>query len=190
MLEKINFAREHPQEYADQLRQYRDEFDGHVLYRPGDDSGIVTQEGAQAVDEAIDFLERQAPLPPLSQGQLLALAAHDMVEMQGYDGSVGHTPHDGSSPGQRVKRRGGDIYVGESISYGYDAPDDVVMQMIVDDGVPMRGHRKLLFAKNYQFAGVGCGEHPQYRFMCVVDLSGTATGGPQLPAGYRPGGGS
>lgn len=190
VLARINFAREHPQDYADQLRGYRDEFDGRVLYRRGDENGVLTQEGVSAVDEAIGFLERQAPLPPLSEGDVLAMAAREMAAMQDEDGSVGHVPHDGSTPGQRVQRHGGDIYVGESISYGFDEPDDVVMQMIVDDGVPRRGHRALLFAKNYRFAGVGCGEHPQYRFMCVVDLSGTATGGPELPAGYRPGGGS
>jgi uncharacterized protein YkwD len=190
VLEKINFARQHPQEYADQLRQYRDEFDGQVLYRPGDDNGVMTREGPSAVDEAIDFLERQAPLPPLGRGQMLAMAAQDLAEMQGPEGGVGHVSPDGASPGQRVKRHGGDIYVGESISYGFDEADDVVMQMIVDDGVRDRGHRKLLFAKEYRYAGVGCGEHRTYRFMCVVDLSGTATGMPVLPAGYRPGGGS
>lgn len=190
VLAQINFARQHPQAYADQLRAYRDEFEGRILYRPGDDNGVMTEEGASAVDEAIGFLERQAPLPPLSQGQMLAMAAQDLADMQGPQGGVGHVSPDGASPGQRVRRHGGDIYVGESISYGFDAPDDVVMQMIVDDGVRDRGHRKLLFSKEYRYAGVGCGEHRAYRFMCVVDLSGTATGMPALPAGYRPGGGS
>lgn len=190
VLEQINFAREHPQAYADQLREYRDHFEGRILYRPGDDAGVLTQEGPSAVDEAIAFLERQAPLPPLGEGDVLALAARDLAAMQGAAGGVGHVSPDGASPGQRVKRRGGDIYVGESISYGFDAPDDVVMQMIVDDGVRDRGHRKLLFASQYRYAGVGCGEHRTYRFMCVVDLSGTTDGNPVMPAGYRPGGGS
>lgn len=190
VLAQINFARQHPQAYADQLRAYRDDFEGRILYRPGDDNGVITEEGVNAVDEAIGFLERQAPLPPLSQGQVLAMAAQDLADMQGPQGGVGHVSPDGASPGQRVRRHGGDIYVGESISYGFDAPDDVVMQMIVDDGVRDRGHRRLLFSKDYRYAGVGCGEHRAYRFMCVVDLSGTATGMPVLPAGYRPGGGS
>jgi uncharacterized protein YkwD len=185
VLEQINFAREHPQAYADQLREYREHFEGRVLYRPGDDAGVLTQEGPSAVDEAIAFLDRQAPLPPLSEGAVLALAAGDLAAMQGAQGGVGHISPDGASPGQRVKRRGGDIYVGESIAYGFDRPDDVVMQLIVDDGVPSRGHRKLLFQKDFRYAGVGCGEHRTYRFMCVVDLSGTPSGMPQLPAGYR-----
>ncbi|MES2443467.1 MAG: CAP domain-containing protein [Pseudomonadota bacterium] len=190
VLDRINFARAHPQAYADQLREYRAWFDGRILYRPGDEAGVVTREGPGAVDEAIDFLERQAPLPPLSEGEVLALAARDHAAMQGRDGGTGHVSPDGASPGERVRRRGGDIYVGESISYGFDGADDVVMQLIVDDGVPGRGHRKSLFARDYRYAGVGCGEHRTYRFMCVVDLSGTPTGMPMLPAGYRVGGGS
>src|SRR3569832_586081 len=118
VLEQINFARQHPQEYAEQLRAYRGEFEGRILYRPGDDNGVMTQEGVTAVDEAVDFLERQAPLPPLGEGAVLAMAAHDLSSILCRDGSVGHVPRDGSSPGQRGKRRGGDDKDNKSISYG------------------------------------------------------------------------
>jgi hypothetical protein len=39
----------------------------------------------------------------------------------------------------------------------------------------------LIFSPGYRFAGVGCGPHPRDRYMCVIDFSGTATGGPELP---------
>lgn len=189
VLAQINAARTDPQGYAEQLREYRSWFEGHILYRPGDENGVITREGPSAVDEAIDFLERQAPLPPLGKGDVLALAARDHAASQGRDGSVGHVSRDGASPGVRVKRRGGDIYVGENIAYGPDRADDVVMQLIIDDGVPGRGHRKSLFAKEFRFAGVGCGEHRTYRYMCVVDMSGTPSGMPVLPKGYQVAGG-
>jgi len=181
VLAQINYARANPRDYADRLREYRANMEGNILYLPGHENGVITREGIGAVDEAIDFMERQVPLPPLSPGQILALAARDHADAQGMDGGVGHVSHDGASPGQRVKRRGGDIYVGENISYGFDAANDVVMSLIVDDGVPRRGHRKSLFANEYRYAGVGCGTHPQYRVMCVVDMSGTATGEPVIP---------
>jgi uncharacterized protein YkwD len=182
VLDEINYVRAHPHDYADELRRYRDLFDGRVVRLPGDPVGELTREGTDAVDEAIDFLDRQAPLPPLAKGRLLALAAQDLAEDQGATGYNGHRSADGASPGERVKRRGGDIYVSETISYGYDQPDAVVRQLVIDDGLPSRGHRSLIFATGNRFAGVGCGEHPRVRYMCVIDYSATANGGPQLPA--------
>ena len=61
----------------------------------------------------------------------------------------------------------------EAISYGYQNPRDVVRQLIVDDGVQGRGHRKVLFDSLLRFAGVGCGPHRVYGAMCVIDFSGT-----------------
>ncbi len=182
VLARINWARAHPQAYAEQLRDYLRYFDGRILHLPGDPNGVITREGPSAVEEAIDFLEHQAPLPPLSDGQVLDLAARDHAGEQGRDGSMGHDSPDGASPGERVKRRGGDIYVGEIISYGFDDPDAVVRQLIVDDGVPSRGHRTLMFGGDFRYAGVGCGEHPRFRYLCVVDLSGTERGTPVFPA--------
>jgi hypothetical protein len=181
VLEQINHARQHPRDYADELRDFRRHFDGDVLFLPGDTNGVYTREGVSAVDEAIDFLERQAPLPPLGQGDLLALAAQDHAYAQGEAGATGHISRDGAGPGERVRRRGGNIFVGESISYGMADADAVVRQLIVDDGVPGRGHRTLLFKNDFRFAGVGCGDHRRYGHMCVVDLAATSDGAPVLP---------
>ncbi|MDV3456241.1 CAP domain-containing protein [Sphingomonas sp. HF-S4] len=180
VLERINHARQNPRAYAEELRDYRRYFDGDILYLPGDFNGIYTREGIAAVDEAIDFLERQAPLPALDHGDLLALAARDHAEDQGALGATGHVSRDGAGPSERVRRRGGNVFVGESISYGMADADAVVRQMVVDDGVPGRGHRTLLFQNNFRFAGVGCGGHRRYGHMCVVDLAGTIDGAPDL----------
>lgn len=181
VLAEINFARQHPQEYAEDLREYRRYFDGRLLYLPGDQNGVITNEGTDAVDEAIDFLERQAPLPPLGRGALLQLAARDHAGELGLTGANGHLSPDGASPGERVRRRGGDIYVGEGISYGHDRADAIVRQLIVDDGVRGRGHRALLFNDAFRYAGIGCGGHRRYGNICVVDFSGTINGTPALP---------
>jgi len=180
VLERINHARQNPRDYADELRGYRRYFDGDILYLPGDRNGVYTREGVSAVDEAIDFLERQAPLPPLGHGDLLALAAQDHADDQGGIGATGHVSRDGAGPGERVRRRGGDIFVGESISYGMADADAVVRQLIVDDGVPGRGHRALLFKNDFRFAGIGCGGHRRFGHICVVDLAATRDGQSEL----------
>lgn len=185
VLAEINFARQNPRDYADELREYRSFFEGRLVFLPGEETGMITNEGTRAVDDAIAFLGRQSPLPPLDHGALLAHAAVDHVAAQGSTGGLGHSSAAGNSPGERVRRRGGDIYVGEGISYGYSNAREVVRQLIVDDGVPGRGHRALLFNASFRYAGVGCGDHRRYRFMCVVDMSATANGGPTLPSGAR-----
>lgn len=176
VIAEINFARTRPREYAERLRDYRALFRGKVVRYPGNPAGLLTAEGTRAVDEAIDFLERQAPLPPLQPAPLLAQAARDHVAEQGPRGGLGHLSRSGANPRDRVRRRGGGSYVAEAITYGPPTAREVVRQFIVDDDVPGRGHRKTLFAAEMRFAGAGCGRHRTYRVMCVVDFGRTPTG--------------
>ena len=176
VLVEINFARMQPGRYAEQLRGYRALFRGKVVRYPGNPAGLLTEEGTRAVDEAIAFLERQAPLPPLGAAPLLAQAARDHAVEQGPRGALGHLSKDGANPRDRVRRRGGGSYVAEAITYGPPTAPEVVRQFIVDDAVPGRGHRKTLFAAEMRFAGAGCGRHRTYRMMCVVDFGRTPTG--------------
>ena len=72
-----------------------------------------------------------------------------------------------------MERRGGGRYVAEVITYGSRTAADVVRQLVVDDGVPDRGHRTILFDPEFRFAGVACAPHPEYREACVVALART-----------------
>lgn len=185
VIAEINRVRTNPRAYADDLRRYRDSFDGAVAHPDDAPDGLMTREGVAAVDEAIAAMERQPPLPPLSPARVLALGAGDLVRDQAASGRVGHYTAAGANPGDRVKARGGDIYVGEVISYGPGDAAGVVRQLIVDDGVPQRGHRLSLLSARYRYAGPACGAHARFGTMCVVDLSQTATGAPVLPAARR-----
>jgi uncharacterized protein YkwD len=60
----------------------------------------------------------------------------------------------------------------ESISYGQDRPADVVRQLVIDSRVPSRGHRRDMFSAAWSAAGVGCGSHPRWGAMCVIDYAG------------------
>jgi uncharacterized protein YkwD len=178
VLAELNYARAYPQDYAERLRAYRKLFQGKVVRYPGNVDGLLTVEGVAAVDEAIRFLATQEPLPPLAPGALLARAAGDHVAEQGPRGATGHISADGANPGVRVGRRGGGSYVAEVITYGPPSAAEVVRQLIVDDAVPGRGHRKAVFAAEMRFAGVACGHHRVYRVMCVADLGRRDDGRP------------
>ncbi|HYD52508.1 MAG TPA: CAP domain-containing protein, partial [Gemmatimonadaceae bacterium] len=79
---------------------------------------------------------------------------------------------DGSSPSVRVNRYGRwDGRLTESIAYGPATPEDVVIDLLVDDGVRDRGHRRNLLDPGVRIAGIACGPHRTYRMMCVIDLA-------------------
>ncbi len=181
VIEEINHARTQPQDYARMLRQYRQSYSGYLVDDPDEPGDHMTREGVRAVDEAIRFLEAQTPLPPLAPGDVLARAAADMAAEQGARGDVGHISASGLNPGQRVVRRGGGIYVAETIAYGFSTPIAVVRQLIVDDGVADRGHRTVIFSPTLRYAGAGCGPHPVYSAMCVIDFGETSDGRPPMP---------
>jgi hypothetical protein len=164
---EINQIRANPQAYARELRhqQVRD-----ARYTDDDGYGSAPQD-PDAVEDAIGFLMRQPALPALSEDPRLAAAARSHVARQGPRGEVGHGAP--GALGQRLQAQG--LWAGleaESISYGQRTPADVVRQLVVDSGVPNRGHRKDLFGQAYQAAGVACGRHAEWGSMCVIDFAG------------------
>ena len=164
VLKELNFARTRPAAYARMLLE--------EARSPRSAASSFAYEDRGALSEALDFLQRQAPLPPLREESGLEAAALDHAAAQGREGGFGHTGPDGSL-GERLRRHG--VWAGmaaEDISYGYQTPRDVVRQLIVDSGVPSRGHRNNIFASAYQAVGVGCGGHRLYGAMCVIDFAG------------------
>ena len=151
VLQEINWVRAHPGEYAEQLRD-----------------GPETR----ATDEAIDFLQRRAPAPPLQFNDRLRLSAADHATDEGRHGAFTHTGSDGSSAGERMHRAG--VWAGmlaEEMSAGENRADDIVRQLIIDEDVPGRGHRNDLMDPFLKQAGVGCASHPVYGVVCVIDLA-------------------
>ena len=181
VLVELNRFRNDPAGYAELLRDYRPRFEGKLLR--GDDDGeidIMTREGVAAVDEAIRDLRREKPLAELAWSDALARAAADHVAVQSRSGAVGHYTK-GSGPGERMKARGGGPYVNEVITYGHHTPEGVVDQLLIDDGVPDRGHRHSLLRPTHRYAGIACGSHPVHRTMCVTLMSQTSDGSAPPP---------
>jgi uncharacterized protein YkwD len=170
VLEELNHARTDPSGFAAYLEQLRSNFHGNKLERPGMPT-LVTKEGVTAVDEAIRFLRNAEPVSALQPSHGLSLAAQAHVKDQ-QDGAMGHKGSDGSEPWDRMNRYGtwhGEV--AENISYGGYTSRGVVMQLIIDDGVPDRGHRTNMFNPAFHSVGIACGPHPRYHEMCVMDFA-------------------
>ena len=153
VLAEINFARTQPQAYA----------------------GIVARSGAgsRAAGEAVRFLERAAPLPPLEYSDALSQAALSHVLDQGGAGGFGHAGSDGTRSFARIARFGQwQGAVGENIDYGSRDARVIVVRLIVDEGVAGRKHRTNIFNKSYRVAGIAAGLHARFGGMCVMDFAG------------------
>jgi uncharacterized protein YkwD len=162
VLYELNLARTQPQAYARALQ------DAARLSRA---AGAYDDPAAYA--EAVDFLMRQPALPPLGADSTLEDAALSHADYQGPQGGFGHEGPRGESLGERLRRHGAFAsLMAEDISYGYANPREVVLQLIVDAGVPSRGHRANIFNPAFREAGVACGPHRVYGAMCVVDFAG------------------
>ena len=71
---------------------------------------------------------------------------------------------------------------GENISYGADTALDTLVQLIIDDGVPSRGHRHAIFNPAWRHHGCFTGPHSKIRTMtCQNFAAGVGALGSENP---------
>jgi hypothetical protein len=172
VLAQINAARADPPAYAAKLRGFEGNYHGKLVAEPGHPPAM-TIEGVAAADNAISYLNGHAPVPALQWNDGLASAANRLVVDLGPKGGLGHTGSDGSTMTQRIR----DVCIWaaameEDISLVPRTAEGVVRQLVIDDGVPTRGHRTAIFDPGLMIAGVACGPHAAYGWMCVIDFAG------------------
>jgi uncharacterized protein YkwD len=165
---EMNKVRSDPKKYAElyiqpELRYYN----GNLYQKPGQTT-IQTQEGRKAVEGCIAALSKMRAVPPLIPESGLSLAAKDHVTDQSRTGQTGHNGSDKSTPDGRCARYGKGNYIGENIEYGSNTGRNIVKNLLVDDGVPSRGHRTNIMKSDYTQTGTSAGTHPQFRNMCVI----------------------
>jgi uncharacterized protein YkwD len=158
---EMNKARSEPQRYAEEyIKPQLQNYSGDAY---------------SAAQECIDEMSNMKGVEPLLLERGLYLAARDHATDQAATGATGHTGSDGSSFTDRLARYaskgGGASAAGENISYGKDDAREIVIQLLIDAGVPSRGHRKNIMNSAYTHTGVAAGAHKVYRAMCVIDYA-------------------
>lgn len=173
IIDEMNLARTEPQKYAAFVEEYKKFYEGNRLTIPGRKKTLVTAEGIAAVDEAISFLRAATPLTPLNIAKGLSMAAKDHANDLAVKGLTGHMGSDGSLPNARVDRYGDwEGAIGETVLYDLSTARNMVIALIIDDGVQNRGHRRNIFDANYHIAGVSISDSPANGSRCVVDYVG------------------
>ena len=168
VIAEVNRCRQNPSQYADDvLVPYLNSItNGNVSFQG---RRYTTVEGEAAVIEAIKVLREQGSLCQLECSQPLYILAKEHCNTQGPTGDYGHDRTSGVSFQQRTSELGLNG-CGENISYGFNEARLIVIQLLVDDGVPSRGHRENILRPEYKKIGVAAGGHKKYNYMCVLDF--------------------
>jgi len=166
----------HPASCARELRTWLGCFKpGRVLALPGE-RPVQTAEGPEAVQEAIQLLEAQHPVPPVLWSGQLSASARELAEHEAGSGTVGHQDA-GLDLSARLGRHGGlNAPCGESLAYGlFDGPGgprEALLAMLVSDGARDRRTLRLLFDPGVRVAGAAWDSHPRFGNVVVLDVAG------------------
>lgn len=210
ILQTIHETRVRPQACLLRLQTKIVHYKGKDFVDPVSKTPVVTKEGRIPVQEMIEIMKRavssgeppqiEAPVSSSGTGivyppfcpdpkKSLSLCAEDHAVDMAATGIVQHTGSNGSSPADRMSYYGVWYHCcGECIWYGsieIETPPMAVAQrivdaLLVDDGVPDRGHRKCLLDARMVCGGVGCAPHPIFGFSVVIDVAGEVTEGCRL----------
>lgn len=173
---EINLFRSNPAKYAsDYIAPLAKYYKNKILYYPGDQA-IKTYEGVNALNECVRVLNRATPKSLMYPNRGLTKSANDHQQDQARTGKTGHNGSDNSNLKVRIEKYANwDVRIAENIAYGNTSARQVIIFLLIDDGVKNRGHRDNLLNPDLLSVGVAFGGHPVYSTMCVMDYAGSAT---------------
>lgn len=157
-----NLIRFDPEKYANlYVTEYFDYYQGKEFHYPGLDMIMLTQEGIMPARELYRELQRSEPLPLLIPSQKLSKAARSHAQDQSQTGRTGHGGQGGMRA--RIEREGEwEHTIGENIAYGNWSGHNATLGLMIDDGVPDRGHRINILNENFKVLGVAHSSHPKF----------------------------
>ena len=171
VISESNRIRTNPKAYIPILEEYLKNFDGNLLTLPGKNEILETEEGPRAYKEAIEFLKNQKPINIIEYDEEASKVAQDYSKF--LSNSKEDQVEDESQIEQRVEKYlEYDYSISENIDFGGSTGIEVIVNLLVDDGVKNRTHRDNLFSDKYEYYGVGVFEHPEYDYCTVIDYFG------------------
>ena len=171
VISESNRIRTNPKAYIPILEEYLQNFDGNLLKFPGKNELLETEEGPRAYKEAIEFLKNQKPINIIEFDEEASKVAEEYAKF--LSNSKEEQIEDETQIEQRVEKYiDYDYAISESIDFGGSSGVEVIVNLLVDDGVKDRIHRENLFSNKFEYYGVAVFEHKEYDFCTVIDYFG------------------
>ena len=174
LYKELNKLRKDPRSYIPLIQQEMNTIKkNNVLRKKDSNLQIQTLEGKAAYEDAILFLEKQEPVQPLTKEIRLSYAAADLVKDIGERGVVTHQDKDGLFVSERIEKYcEWDFCANEVIEVSSKNAQDILVSLLVDDGIRDRLDRRALFQHIYNYVGVACGPHSEYEIVTVMVFAG------------------
>jgi len=113
-------------------------------------------------ESLMDTLLKLSPKQMLSPDYACFLSAKSHAYQSGLTGYVGHERKTRDS---KLKKH----YFGECCDYGHKDPLDIVLSLLIDEGISSLGHR-IACLSDYTKLGVSLQPHKKYRINAVLDF--------------------
>ncbi|MDD2964228.1 MAG: CAP domain-containing protein [Bacteroidales bacterium] len=176
---ELNKARTDPARYA---REYIEPElalflpDDPLVQQKPNGALYTTLEGASAIKECIGVMKSTLPMKVLVASEGMSKAARDHVRDMDRRVFVAHKGSDGSDPYERMNRYGKwGGFAAENISAGIATAREIVMQLLVDDGVASRGHRDNILDPALKRVGVALAPHEEWGWSATMDFASEYT---------------
>ena len=164
LLKEVNELRTNPKGYAEKIEKNKQYFKDKIYKHPDDKAGIKTEEGAEAYDEAIDFLKNKAvAVEALIPSKGLNKIAIDILTE--YQKNIDAELNLDEIIGKHGSYTGAYRQV---VQFGSSRPEQIIINLVVSDGDKTRGQRDALLMEDMKKVGVAYGTHETYRNLTVI----------------------
>ena len=166
-----NALRKNPQSYIKKLENSLNFYSSNILAKENE-TPIPTYEGVKAVKDAINFLKSQQPVKELIYNKELCLSCKDLVNDIGPKGLISHEGTEIKSLYNRLEQYcEWDGAISENLDFGFKIPENIIMNMLIDDGDENRYQRMNLFFPDFKYMGVAVGPHRDYEICVVIEYA-------------------
>ena len=159
ILNEINYAREHPDEFVEKLKELRETVEDakdNCLYI--ENVPFVYSNLQGSLDDSIKFIEKQNEFPRLIYNKAITQACDYLLdELVAHDGLDDEKANNYSLE-NRLKKFGrpmGENY--ELIDYGMFDPEFIVINFILGDGDKNKFERNVIFNPKVKYIGIASG---------------------------------
>ncbi|MFO7999246.1 MAG: CAP domain-containing protein [Bacteroidales bacterium] len=162
MILAMNLIRHDPEKYAEMfvgpaISYYR----GTEYHFPGRKQVLMTREGVAPARELYLQLASRSSLPLFYPSEGMSRAAGKHAREQSRTGLTGHGGQGGMQA--RIEREGQwSGRIAENIAYGNPSAHEAILGLMIDDGVPGRGHRDNMLNETFRLVGVAWDTHPRF----------------------------